>query len=151
MKRYYLIVLTVAVFVIAAGVGTTLAGGSSDTSGDGYHCYGFFALPDGTFAQFMANASKEDELVDKVVDAFMKYLGDEEGEFKFLICGNADEACVATAAEGEVPDDMQLCGGEIGAMIDYIIQYANEVSAPINLPFGLLHFKLFVNEPGDSF
>jgi hypothetical protein len=116
MKRYYLIVLTVAVFVISTGIGTALAGGSSDTSGDGYHCYGFFTLPGGTFAQFMANSSDPEELGDKAADAVAKYEGDEEGELKFLICGNSEYACVAMSAD-QPYDNITPCSEEVADII----------------------------------
>ena len=129
MKRHYLIVLTVAVFIIAVGISTVLAGGSSDTSGDGYHCYLFFTLPDGTFAQFMANSSDPDEVVKKAQDSVDKYETDEGGELKFLILGNADEACVAIPGEGVIDEDAvcdslvpQKLGKETGFKLKYVYE-----------------------------
>ena len=85
MKRCYLIVLTVAFFVIATGVGTALAGGSSDTSGEGDHCYLFFTLPDGKFAQAMVNDSDPGVVLIKVDELIEKYEGDEEGTLALSI------------------------------------------------------------------
>jgi hypothetical protein len=112
MKRYYLIILTVAVFVITTGIGTVFAGGSSDTSGEGYHCYLFFTLPDGTFAQFMVNSSDILEIEIKVEDAENKYIDNEDGDLSFILCGNAATVCVATAAD-DVPPDTEPCAQDI--------------------------------------
>lgn len=90
MKRYYFIVLTVAVFVIATGIGTALAGGSSDSSGEGSHCYLFFTLPDGKFAQAMVNDSDPDVVLYKVDELIEKYVSDEEGTLDLAV-GNIEE------------------------------------------------------------
>jgi hypothetical protein len=89
MKRYYLIVLTVVVFVIATGISTALAGGSSDTSGEGSHCYLFFELPDGKFAQAMVNDSEPDVVLYKVDELIEKY-EDDEGGTLVLSIGNIE-------------------------------------------------------------
>ncbi len=56
------ILLTFAVSALVIGPSLAVAGGSSDTSGDGSHCYLFFSLPDQKFAQAMVNDSDPDEV-----------------------------------------------------------------------------------------
>ena len=92
--RRYLIALTAFVFVMATGIGGALAGGSSDTSGDGYHCYLFFSFPDGTFAQAMVNDSYSDEVLKKVEEFYAKYV-DVEGGWLDLAMGNVDDTWCA--------------------------------------------------------
>ena len=80
-------------FVIAAGISTVLAGGSSDSSGEGFHCYLFFTLPDGKFAQAMVNDSDPDEVIKKVEELIEKYAGDEEGTLDLSVGNIEDTLC----------------------------------------------------------
>ena len=73
MRRHYLIALVTGVFALA---GTALAGGGSDTSGDGFHCYLFFE-DGGFFAQAMMNDSSQDEVIKKRDEFIEKYTIDE--------------------------------------------------------------------------
>ncbi len=87
--RRYLLAFAAFVFVMATGIGTALAGGSSDTSGDGYHCYLFFSFPDGSFAQAMVNDSDPHEVHYKAEEFYTKYVDLELGTLKHAI-GNID-------------------------------------------------------------
>ena len=82
--------MIVAVFIIAAGIRTALAGGTSDSSGEGSHCYLFFTLPEGKFAQAMVNDSEPDVVLEKVYELIEKYEGDEEGTLDLSV-GNIEE------------------------------------------------------------
>ena len=87
--KHYLIILFVGFFALAISSSPALAGGSSDTSGDGFHCYLFFSLPKGEFAQAMINDSKENEVIKKAEEFIDKYEGDEKGVLDLAI-GNID-------------------------------------------------------------
>ena len=76
-RHWYLVALVACCFVVGGGTRVALAGGASDTSGDGFHCYLFFSLPDGEFAQAMVNDSDPDEVIKKVDEFIEKYEGDE--------------------------------------------------------------------------
>ena len=91
---------------MATGIGTALAGGSSDTSGDGYHCYLFFSLPDGQFAQAMVNDSYSSEVMKKVDEFIEKYEYVEDGTLDLAI-GNL-EGC---QVEGECSSDRDCASG----------------------------------------
>lgn len=93
MKRYYMIGLTVAVFVIATGISTVLAGGSSDTSGEGSHCYLLFALPDGTFAQCMISDTSEEVVLIKALEYLKKYIIEEEANLETAVGNIYDSFC----------------------------------------------------------
>jgi hypothetical protein len=69
----------------------------------------------------MANSSDPDEVVKKAQDSVDKYETDEGGELKFLIWGNADEACVAIPGEGVIDEDA-VCDEDVADDIDDIIQ-----------------------------
>jgi hypothetical protein len=69
----YLVAMTALAFATVIGMGVALAGGSSDTSGDGFHCYLFFSREDGKFAQAMANDSKPEEVLKKANEFIEKY------------------------------------------------------------------------------
>ncbi len=75
--RRSLLALTAAVFAMSIGVaGTALAGGSADSSGDGFHCYLFFE-DGGFFAQAMMNDEFPEEVVKKRDEFIEKYTIDE--------------------------------------------------------------------------
>ena len=61
------------------GAGPAFAGGGSDSSGEGFHCYLFFELPDGTFSQAMVNDSDPAVVVEKADELVLKYEVDELG------------------------------------------------------------------------
>ncbi len=121
MKRY-LLALMVCGFAMFIGTSGALAGGTSDTSGDGFHCYQFFTLPGGRFAQAMTNDSDPNVVVQKLTEFLDKYVVAEGGTLT-AAAGNVDE-CVLTCEEqceidaenvfddciasGEDPDECQL-------------------------------------------
>ncbi len=116
MKRY-LIALTAFVLVIA-GTGTTLAGGSSDASGDGFHCYLFFELPDRRFAQAMINDSIPEEVLMKAEECLVKYEIDEGGVLVQAIGNIAGSVCAPSQSEPKVCRDDGHCGaGEVCGMV----------------------------------
>ena len=98
LKRY-LIALTAFVLVIGMGTGTALAGGSSDASGDGFHCYLFFSLPDGRFAQAMINDSIPEEVLMKAEECLAKYEDDEGGLLELAIGNIEDTLCASLGYE----------------------------------------------------
>ena len=49
--RKYIIAMTIFGLAMLLGTNTAFAGGGSDSSGEGDHCYGFWSLPGQTFAQ----------------------------------------------------------------------------------------------------
>ena len=55
-KLFGLVVLAMGIMLVFAPRGA-LAGGSSDSTGEEFHCYLFFNLPDEQFAQVMVNGS----------------------------------------------------------------------------------------------
>ena len=100
--RRYLIAFAAFVFVMATGTGTALAGGSSDTSGDGYHCYLFFSFDDEQFSQAMVNDSDPLEVLREVDEFIVKYV-DEEGGLLDLAIGNiAGTVCAPYASPDAV-------------------------------------------------
>ena len=79
------------------GTSVALAGGTSDTSGEGFHCYQFFTLPGGQFAQAMTNDSDSSVVVQKLTEFLDKYVVAEGGTLT-AAAGNVDE-CVFTCEE----------------------------------------------------
>ncbi len=69
MRRFIKTILVLCCAVLL-GHSSALAGGASDSSGDGSHCYGFFSLPLGKFAQVMVN----DSIPQVVNDKFGEFL-----------------------------------------------------------------------------
>ena len=66
MKRLLLGLLISGLSVSVGTIGA-LAGGSADSTGEGFHCYLFFELADGeSFAQVMINDSNSDVVVTKL-------------------------------------------------------------------------------------
>ena len=109
MRRRCVIALTAAVFAIGV-IGTALAGGSSDTSGDGFHCYLFFE-DGGFFAQAMMNDTNQDEVIKKRDEFIAKYTIDE-GLTLAAEIGNLDPgAGVCEAAAPVCSEEDILCGG----------------------------------------
>ena len=110
--RRYLIAFAVFVFVMATGTGTAFAGGSSDSSGNGFHCYLFFSLPDGEFAQAMVNDSLASEVTAKV-DEFIDKYEVELGGVLDLATGNVAGTCEGAAPPpGQCVDDSQCAAVE---------------------------------------
>ncbi len=110
MRRRYVILLTAAVFATGV-IGTALAGGSSDTSGDGFHCYLFFE-DGGFFAQAMMNDAKQDEVIKKRDEFIVKYTIDE-GLTLATEIGNLDPGAGVCEAGPSVcsEEDILLCEG----------------------------------------
>ena len=101
MKIYNFLSLLFAIcLILTFGATGVIAGGSSDSSGEGYHCYLFFEFDDGTFAQVMANDSKDDEVLKKVDEFIYKY-GYEEGGTLVLSVGN-----IPNSGDCETPPDL---------------------------------------------
>ena len=100
--RVNLIAFTVGLLVLFVGSGVAQAGGGSDTSGEGFHCYSFFELPDGSFAQVMVNDSDPDEVIKKVDEAIAKY-EEEEGGNLVLSAGNIAGTGCSGLDLGECP------------------------------------------------
>ena len=105
MRRYFLTAIA-CFFAVSIGIGTALAGGSSDTSGDGFHCYLFFSLGSGEFAQAMVNDSDPNEVIYKVDEFIDKYVDSEGGEL-VLDVGNINGAVCA-------PNDSLFVGTDGG-------------------------------------
>ncbi len=122
MKRCNLISLSVAILFIFIGFGTALAGGSSDTSGDGYHCYLFFDLGGDEFAQVMINDSDDFKVEEEVLKAIDKY-EEEEGGILETSIGNLKKFALPDgrsvcgeckpSASGCSHDDVHYCGGKL--------------------------------------
>jgi len=110
--RRYLIILFVCMFALATGISTALAGGSSDTSGDGFHCYLFFSFPDGEFSQAMVNDSDPDEVLKKVEEFIAKYVDGEGGTLDSAI-GNIDGS-VCDSNE----DALLICECDLSFVLD---------------------------------
>ena len=91
--RKFVFTVVACCFVLVTGLPSAQAGGSSDTSGDGFHCYLFFEFPDNDneFAQAMVNDSDRNEVLKKVDEFIDKYEGDEDGYLAQSI-GNLGEA-----------------------------------------------------------
>ena len=90
--RIFMAALVSAMFLGTSGA---FAGGSSDTTGEGYHCYQFFTLPKG-FAQTMVNDEKPKEVQKKMDEFYEKYVDKEGGELSAVIgnvAGCADDSC----------------------------------------------------------
>ncbi len=92
--RRHLLTAIACFFAVSIGTGTALAGGSSDTSGDGSHCYLFFSLGSGEFAQAMVNDWDPAEVMKKVAEFIEKYEGSEGGVL-FLAVGNINDTVCA--------------------------------------------------------
>ena len=102
--RKLLIVLLVSGFPMAISTNAALAGGSSDTSGDGLHCYMFFDnVATGSFAQVMINQEDSDdgraEMRKKILEFLEKYI-DDEGGMLVKVAGNFSVAdCQCTGSD----------------------------------------------------
>ena len=77
--RKLLLALLVSGLAMAMSPGAAMAGGSSDSTGEAFHCYLFFDLPDEKFAQVMINDSEATVVVEKANEAIDKYELDELG------------------------------------------------------------------------
>ena len=67
-------------FAMSMGTSGALAGGSSDSSGMGTHCYLFFTgygLAEGEFAQAMINDEDPDEVIKKIEEFLAKWASQE--------------------------------------------------------------------------
>ncbi len=92
-----LFALIVGAFALSINTSGALAGGGSESTGEGFHCYLFFTLPDQKFAQVMINDSDKAVVEEKVVEATVKYL-DPLGEAALIplhrlphaVTGNTD-------------------------------------------------------------
>ena len=82
MKTLFGLVVLALGIVLAGAPSGALAGGTSDASGDGYHCYQFFELPDGNFAQVITNDSVEAVVTEKILEFLYKYEVSEGGKLK---------------------------------------------------------------------
>ena len=97
MKKLIL-VLIISGMAMLFGTGSVFAGGSSDSTGEGFHCYLFCVRPGDPpqFAQVMVNDEKFEEVTKKVGEFLGKYILDEGytleasvgnlGENEFNIC-----------------------------------------------------------------
>ena len=102
MRRLLVAVAFSAVGLLIAPASPALAGGSSDTSGEGFHCYAFFVLPDGEFAQVMVNDEEPDEVIKKIEEYIEKYENDEGGTLALTI-GNIE------GIEDDICQPAQIC------------------------------------------
>ena len=97
--RKVLFALLVSAFAMSFGAGAALAGGASDSSGDGKHCYLFFV--DDTddsdwIAQAMMNDEKPAEVAKKACEFIQKYVEDEGFNLE-LTAGNLGYYAVQNA------------------------------------------------------
>ena len=110
--RKLLFALLVSAFAMSFGAGTALAGGASDSSGDGKHCYLFFVDQTGDsdwFAQAMIN--DDAEVAKKACEFLQKYVGDE-GFVLDLTAGNLGLGAVREACRGtSVVPSVHVCHG----------------------------------------
>ena len=91
----------------AVSIGTiAFAGGSSDTSGEGFHCYLFFTF-NGEFSQAMVNDSDPFEVIKKAEEFIAKYVDDEGGTLDLAV-GNLEGTVCEPLPEPPPP------GGGIG-------------------------------------
>ena len=101
--RKLILALLVSGLAMSIGASGVFAGGASDTSGDGFHCYLFFELPDERFAQFMVNDSDAEVVFEKVAESFAKYAGvGGEGGTLTVAAGDAGN-CSCNLAPIEFP------------------------------------------------
>ncbi len=105
--RRLLFALMVWGFALSIGTGGALAGGGSDTTGEGLHCYLFFdSFPDepDKFAQAMVNEQSVDVIIQKIDELLFKYEV-AEGASLVLLTGNVPgvcgDACYAPACTPE--------------------------------------------------
>ena len=87
MKKIFLALL-ISSLTTLFGSGSVLAGGTSDTSGEGYHCYMFFQEDSDDsekFAQVMINDDKRREVHKKRNEFLDKYENDEDMVLTFQI------------------------------------------------------------------
>ena len=72
--------LTAAAVLVLGFAGAAQAGGASDSSGDGFHCYMFFEKEQNgfgaPFAQVMINDSDDEEVEKKRTEAISKWVAD---------------------------------------------------------------------------
>ena len=88
-------------FALSIGTGAALAGGGSDSTGEGFHCYAFFTGVDGIpdkFAQCMVNEEDEDIAAAKILECIEKYEAD--GAVLQLLAGNVATPIVNCTAPG---------------------------------------------------
>ena len=104
--------------VMAIGANVAVAGGSSDTSGDGFHCYLFFSLPGQEFAQAMVNNSDRDEVVKKAEEFIEKYALEYGGQVDQILGNVRGSVCA--------PRLTDLCA--VDCVVDRI-NFENECTA----------------------
>ncbi len=96
MYRNLALAATAACFMAMAGT-PALAGGGSDTTGEGFHCYAFFTFdadPD-KFVQAMINEESADVAGEKINEILIKYA--DEGATLDLLVGNVVGVCEGDA------------------------------------------------------
>ena len=84
-----------ALGLVLAGAPAVMAGGSSDTGGEGFYCYGFFTLPDGKFAQVMVDDEYAGVAHEKFEELIEKYEVDEGGVLTTAVGNIEDSVCAA--------------------------------------------------------
>lgn len=94
--RRYIIALIVCGFAVAIAMSPAFAGGSLNTSSDGFHCYLFFTLDDGKFAQVMVNNADPNEVLKKVNEFINKYVDMEGGVLTESVGNIEDSVCEPT-------------------------------------------------------
>ncbi len=105
MKRL-LFALMVWGFALSIGTGGALAGGGSDTTGEGLHCYLFFDSFPGEpkkFAQAMVNEEDVGVIIEKIDEILFKYV-DVEGAMLKLLTGNVEGVCPDRLSEPNPAD-----------------------------------------------
>ncbi len=107
MTRHRKVVLA-WVLATTLAASSALAGGASDSSGEGSHCYLFFSFPNGRFAQAMVNDSKPAEVIKKTEEFLAKYEG-EGGTLELAIGNIAGTVCAPI--EVSEPEEPAGCPG----------------------------------------
>lgn len=110
MKSTLLVLLSASLSTLLM-MGVAQAGGGSDSSGEGYHCYLFFedlTSEPSRFAQAMMNEEDVVELIKKRNEYLDKYLFGEgmvltgqKGNISLLACSRAGENC-EICTDGEI-------------------------------------------------
>lgn len=94
MNRFIRIFTASAAVLMVAAVGApALAGGGSDTTGEGFHCYAFFTFDDDPdkFVQAMINEEFAPDAEVKINEVLDKY--EDEGATLVLLTGNVEGVC----------------------------------------------------------
>ena len=137
-SRFLTALAATPVLMLAAAGAPALAGGGSDTTGEGFHCYAFFTFDDDPdkFVQAMINEEFADVAEEKINEVLDKY--EDEGATVAFLVGNVVGVCEGTHPCSAVPEKLVFVSstttdGDMGG-IEMADQTCNDLASDASLP-----------------